>query len=115
MKIGKHLRKKRHEKRLSQQEVANLINVSQKTYSNFESDNSKPPTAQLVQLRKLLEYDFLKLLQEKESDFAQSIIEKENNETNLTDMLITQYKIQIDRMGTLIKLLDEKITKLKGK
>ncbi len=58
MKIGKHLRKKRHEKKSSQQEIADFINVSQKTYSNFESDKSTPSILQLVKLSDLL-LDFL--------------------------------------------------------
>lgn len=64
MKTGKHLRNKRHEKRLSQQEVVDYLNISQKTYSNFESDNSTPSIVQIVKLSKLLEFDFLKLFQE---------------------------------------------------
>ena len=62
MKIGKHLRNKRHEKRLSQQEVGDYLNISQRTYSNFESDNSSPSIEQIVELSKLLDFDFLKLL-----------------------------------------------------
>lgn len=120
MKIGKHLRKKRHEKNLSQQECADFINVSQKTYSNFESDNSRPSTTQLILLNELFEFDFLKLLQEKGNDFGQNNREKEANETvinntTLTDKLITQYKTQINKTEKLIRLLEEKITKLKGK
>jgi DNA-binding XRE family transcriptional regulator len=61
MKIGKHLRNKRHEKRLSQQEVGDYLNISQRTYSNFESDNSTPSIEQIVELSKLLDFDFLKL------------------------------------------------------
>ena len=61
MKIGKHLRNKRHEKRLSQQEVGDFLNISQRTYSNFESDNSTPSIEQIVELSKLLDSDFLKL------------------------------------------------------
>jgi transcriptional regulator with XRE-family HTH domain len=61
MKIGKHLRNKRHEKRLSQQEVGDFLNISQRTYSNFESDNSTPSIEQIVALSKLLDSDFLKL------------------------------------------------------
>jgi len=61
MKIGRHLRKKRHKKSLSQQEVADFIGVSQRTYSNFESNNSIPSIAQLVKLSKLFEFDFLNL------------------------------------------------------
>jgi transcriptional regulator with XRE-family HTH domain len=61
MKIGKHLRNKRHEKRLSQQEVGDYLNISQRTCSNFESDNSSPSIEQIVELSKLLDFDFLKL------------------------------------------------------
>jgi transcriptional regulator with XRE-family HTH domain len=61
MKIGKYLRNKRHEKRLSQQEVADYLDISQRTYSNFESDNSTPSIEQIVELSKLLGFDFLKL------------------------------------------------------
>ena len=61
MKIEKHLRNKRHEKRLSQQEVGDFLNISQRTYSNFESDNSTPSIEQIVALSKLLDSDFLKL------------------------------------------------------
>lgn len=63
MKIGKHLRIKRHEKRLSQQEVADFIDVSQRTYSNFESDYSMPSIIQLKKLSELLEFDYLKLFE----------------------------------------------------
>jgi transcriptional regulator with XRE-family HTH domain len=63
MKIGKHLRNKRNEKRLSQQEVADYLNISQRTYSNFESDNTTPSIIQLVELSKILRFDFLKLFQ----------------------------------------------------
>ena len=63
MKIGKHLRNKRNEKRLSQQEVADYLNISQRTYSNFESDNTTPSIIKLVELSKILRFDFLKLFQ----------------------------------------------------
>ena len=62
MKLGKHLRKKRYEKKMSQQEIADFINVSQKTYSNFESDKSLPSILQLVNLSELLEFNFLELI-----------------------------------------------------
>lgn len=60
MEIGKHLRKKRNEKRFSQQEVADYLGISQRTYSNFESDKSTPSILQLKKISELLEFDFLK-------------------------------------------------------
>ena len=59
----KHLRNKRNEKRLSQQEVADYLGISQRTYSNFESDTTKPSIIKLVELSKILRFDFLKLFQ----------------------------------------------------
>jgi transcriptional regulator with XRE-family HTH domain len=61
MKIGKHLLNKRNKKRLSQQEVADYLNISQRTYSNFENDNSSPSIKQIVELNNLFEFDFIKL------------------------------------------------------
>lgn len=45
--IGTELKKAREKKRLSQQEVADLLNISQKTISNIESDKSIPTLLQL--------------------------------------------------------------------
>jgi transcriptional regulator with XRE-family HTH domain len=61
MKIGKHLLNKRNKKRLSQQEVADYLNISQRTYSNFENGNSSPSIKQIVELNNLFEFDFIKL------------------------------------------------------
>ncbi|MGB1316036.1 MAG: helix-turn-helix domain-containing protein [Chitinophagales bacterium] len=44
VKICCELKNKRDNKKLSQQEIADYVQVSQRTYSNFESDISKPST-----------------------------------------------------------------------
>ena len=62
MKIGKILLQKRHEKKLSQQQVADTVGVSQKTYSNFESEKSTPSIEQLFALGKFLEFDVINLI-----------------------------------------------------
>ena len=42
MQIGSKLKRIRENKRMSQQEIAEFLDISQKTYSNIESDKSKP-------------------------------------------------------------------------
>ena len=42
MDIGQKLKAKRDIKRLSQQEVAERLQISQRTYSNIESNKSQP-------------------------------------------------------------------------
>ena len=53
MKIGSHLKRAREAKRLSQQEVADRLSISQRTLSNMESDKSKPTVSQLAKMGEL--------------------------------------------------------------
>ena len=64
MKIGKILVQNRQAKKLSQQEVANFLDISQKTYCNFESDKSEPSVEHLFALGKILEFDVFSILKE---------------------------------------------------
>ncbi|WP_439487355.1 helix-turn-helix domain-containing protein [Algoriphagus sp.] len=69
MKIGHKLKKARESKRLSQQEVAELLGTSQKTLSNIESNKSQPTVAQLALMGEIYEVDVLKILSENGIDF----------------------------------------------
>lgn len=62
MKIGGLLKNRREKKALSQQEVADIIGVCQKTYSNMESDKTKPSIEQLYQLSKTLNFSIVEIL-----------------------------------------------------
>ncbi|WP_057938623.1 helix-turn-helix domain-containing protein [Algoriphagus resistens] len=62
MKIGAKLKKARESKRLSQQEVSDHLNISQKTLSNIESDKSQPSVTQLALMGKIYKLDVLALL-----------------------------------------------------
>lgn len=64
MKIGHQLKKARERKRLSQNEVAELLGIAQKTLSNIESNKSQPNIAQLALMGELYELDILNLLSE---------------------------------------------------
>lgn len=62
MMIGAQLKKAREDKRFSQQEVAEQLNISQKTLSNIECDKSQPTISQLAQLGEIYDIDILELL-----------------------------------------------------
>lgn len=64
MKIGKILVQKRQEKKLSQQDVANFLNISQKTYCNYESDKTIPGVEHFFAMAKLLDIDIPSILKE---------------------------------------------------
>jgi transcriptional regulator with XRE-family HTH domain len=49
---------------MSQQEVAELLGISQKTLSNMETGKSLPSVVQLVEMGKIYELDILQLLSE---------------------------------------------------
>lgn len=64
MELGHHLKRERESKRMSQQEVAELLGISQKTLSNIESGKSKPSVMQLAELGKIYGVDIIPLLSE---------------------------------------------------
>lgn len=75
MKIGKILVQKRKDKNFSQQDVANFLNISQKTYCNYESDKTLPGVEHLFALGSLLSIDVFAVLKE------QGICNDENENT----------------------------------
>ncbi len=62
MEIGHQLKKARESKRLSQHEVSELLDISQKTISNIESNKSQPTVVQIALMGEIYELDVLKLL-----------------------------------------------------
>ncbi|WP_435525228.1 helix-turn-helix domain-containing protein [Chryseobacterium indoltheticum] len=54
MTLGEKLKKARINKNFTQEYLAEMLNVSQKTYSNFENDKSKPGFSQVEEMAKVL-------------------------------------------------------------
>ena len=79
MQIGSKLKKIRESKRYSQQEIANMLDISQKTYSNIESDKTKPTIHQLSKLSEFLDFDLLEMLQKQGITFNQKNEKGSNN------------------------------------
>jgi len=120
MKIGNKLKRIRENKKISQQEVAHYLNISQKTYSNMEANKSIPSLVQLSKLGEFLEFDMLELLKEQGVTFNQSNNEFKDNSgsyivNNLPEKLIEQYESRIKEKEDIILLLQEKINHLEKK
>jgi len=62
MEIGKKLREYRYKNNYSQQKVAELLDVSQSTYCDWESDKIFPKSENLSKVAKLYDIDIKDLL-----------------------------------------------------
>ena len=62
MELGHHLKRARESKRMSQQEVADILGVSQKTLSNMESGKTQPSFVHLAVMGKIYGVDMALLL-----------------------------------------------------
>jgi len=103
IKIGKHLKKLREEKKISQEELSILLNISQKTISNWESDKGFPKITQLSTLEKVLHIDILSWIKENEIAFNPEIKCSVQAETEKTiEKLINQYEMRIEKKDHLI-------------
>ena len=112
MNIGQKLRAKRDIKRLSQQEVAEKLHISQRTYSNIESNKSEPSLTQLSKLSEILDFNLLELLQEQGIVFNQPNSEFKNNSGNIVVNNNTLDKTRIKDLEEINQLLRDKIKKL---
>lgn len=64
--IGVHLKRIRKERQLSQEQVAQRLNISRQAISRWENDLAMPDIDNLVVLSKLYEVSIEELLGEKE-------------------------------------------------
>lgn len=64
MELGHYLKKARESKRMSQQQVADQLGISQKTLSNIESNKSQPSIVLLAEMGKIFGMDMFTLLNE---------------------------------------------------
>jgi len=103
--IGKTLKLNRGKKNISQQKIANLLGISQKTYSNIESNKSEASLKQLSIISEVLAFDVFEELEKYGINFRrnQKKISKEGSgyctlplELKLShDALVNQLKEEI--------------------
>ncbi len=114
MDLGYKLKKIREGKKLSQQELADYLGVSQKTYSNYESCRSMPSLKQLCKISKILDLNLFDIFNELgitigTSIDSQLITDKTPPDNQLKDLLIKNYQTLIKDKDEIITLLKEKI------
>ena len=60
--FGVHLRKLRKEKGYTQQQMADMLNISRSTYTYYETGKSQPSFQNLKKLREIFEIDYNTIL-----------------------------------------------------
>ncbi len=113
--IGSILKQKREEKRISQQDIADLLGISQRTYSNIESDKSNPTLEQILKIDKFLKVDLLKELNKRGFAFYQNNNNKGTNSggivnNNYPKELKEQHEIQTAHLKEEIIFLKEQLS-----
>ena len=79
MEIGDNLKRIRLKRGLSQNEVADKLNISRQAVSKWERNISSPDIETLEKLRKLYDVSFDELITQTEIDTNASIVEKSDN------------------------------------
>ena len=110
--VGAKLKKIREQKRFSQKEIADFLNILQKTYSNIESDRSKISIEQLSKLSEFLDFDLLEFLQEQGLVINQKNEKGVNNgivHNTISEKLLQQYEARIVELKEIIQLLKNEL------
>lgn len=110
MALGEKLKQARLSKNFSQDYMAEMLDVSQKTYSNFENDRTTPSFAQIEKISNILETSILGFLTSEKVTFNQTNSHGQNNGlviNNLSEKLIEQYELRLNKQ-------QEEIDYLKG-
>jgi len=110
--IGALLKKEREKKRISQQEVAAFLNISQKTYSNIESDKSKITLKCFLETCKFLKLDIVKVLSNSKTYHYNNFVEKvEKNDEfyqfHTMEKLTNQFELRLNEKDEMITLLNK--------
>ncbi|MBX7205738.1 MAG: helix-turn-helix domain-containing protein [Bacteroidia bacterium] len=103
MTIGSNIKKWREERRFSQGELAQLLDVSQAVISSWESDHTSPKSSQIPELANVLGIEILDLFKGVESiNYVQNTDNKDNS--------VNGFEIHVDAKS----LYDDLVKTLKG-
>jgi transcriptional regulator with XRE-family HTH domain len=110
MKIGNKLRVFRTEKGYTQEKIADLLQISQASYSNLENNIGKVDLKTIQKISEIYEIDLVSLLNQDGVNFNQNLNTSNNDNiiNQLTEKLIEQYE-------TRLKEKDKIIAKLKSR
>ena len=101
MSLGEKLKQARLTKNFSQEYMAEVLQISQKTYSNFENNKTKPDFSQIEEISKILETSILEFLTDNSFQFNTHNNEGRNNGfviNNVSEKLIEQYELRIKKL-----------------
>ena len=99
--IGYRIKRKREEKNFSQEAMAEMLDISQKSYSNIENGkNSSINTDRLLKISEILEIDILDFFKDSENITY-------NNITNTQDRFIINNGINSEEMNTIIQSMSK--------
>lgn len=80
MTLGENIKKRREELKLSQEYVAEQLDVSRQAVSKWETGQSEPTASNLIQLADVFEMNLSELVDPHKNDNEQSTFEKEQTE-----------------------------------
>ena len=92
----------RNKLRLSQQEVADYVGVSQSTYSEWESNKGKPNSKFYLKIAEILQTEIANLLED--NSFVQIIYNQENK-----DSAFNAVNVQIEKEKDTDKTLESRL------
>ena len=100
IKIGNFLRELRNEKKMTQEEIAEIFGVSSRSVSRWENGNTMPELGILVELSVFYEVDIKEII---DGERKSEIMEKEKNEllTKVADYANEEKKMAIKRKSLL--------------
>jgi transcriptional regulator with XRE-family HTH domain len=108
--LGTKLRNLREHRRMSQKEIADIINVSQNAYNQWESDKCKPLVENLLKLSHYYQVDVKELLDDNEKiNLSGNEIKGENN---IIANTIPTLNIQSTALMEKVIQMQEQISKL---
>lgn len=99
--LGEKLKQARLNKNISQEYMAEALDISQKTYSNFENNKTIPNFSQIEKIAEMLEVSILDFANNDKVCFSNNTISGGNNGyviNNLPEKLIEQYELRIKRL-----------------
>lgn len=99
--LGEKLKQARLNKNISQEYMAGALEVSQKTYSNFENNKTTPNFSQIEKIAEILEVSILDFVNNDKMTFTYNSVSGGNNGyviNNLPEKLIEQYELRIKKL-----------------
>ncbi len=106
--LGLALKTKRVSKKITQQEMADFLNITQKTYSNIENGKTKISFEKLVLICKFLRFNLCKFCPNQTKDSLLGGTSNSNvlPEAYLSRELVLQFKKQLKEKDRLIAVLE---------